>query len=967
MDTVSGHSRPARSPRQRGARAALRTARSAIGRRARGIRPRGRITRTARPWIASASRCTPTSRRTPRCSSRAAATRSSSSSTAAGPGTSRAWLDGTYLGHHPANSEAAIVHLQSMRALGATHFVLPEPSRWWLDHYAELSHHLETRCRVLFRNDDICRIYSLVDRPRGAGTVEADALGELVAEFRARFDRDPMILDWDTGREIGRDLPELPVFAPPAALASARLPRSHDRHRRAGVARARTARRSRASGIRRGGDLRGRCRARAGAAYGGARPPEVTWLDARRRCLPSVSIVVPCYDGLEHTRVCLDTLAARHRRRARVRDHRRRRCLAGRHGQATSATWRASTTGCACIRNDANEGYLESVNRGAEAATGEILVFLNNDTISLPGLDVAARSGRSAVPRCRRRRRRLLYPDGRLQEAGGIVFRTDRPRSSAAFDPDAHAPLYNYVRDVDYCSGALLATPRALFERARRIRPAYAPGYYEDTDYCFAVREHGLRVYYQPASVIVHVEGGTAGLDVKRGMKRYQVLNHRRFVERWRDELARQPPTARRSPSTRPICSSSAGRDPRTGWGRDDASGRISSGSFGPPQFDRDSGSRRVMDLLELLRRASIGTSTFVSAERPAHTSATPKRLQRRGIHVVDGETQSHRGSRHHRRQFDVALAHSWPVAELLPARCCAGSRPTAESSSTRSISSSSATPVASFQSASGMGLLDEEFGRQLVGRAQHVRRRRRGPHRFGEGGERSLDDVSGDAATAVSFPTSRTFPTPTSALLTVPACSSWAAFGTCPNVTRSSTCAGRSCRGSIRSCSPQHPLSIVGDGLDDAIRRYADGLPGVRMIGWVPDVAAVPAAGEGLARPPAVRRGHEAQDDPDPDRRNPVRLDDHRNRGSRARRTASTCSSPTTATRSRLQSSGSSPTTSSGSDSPVTGASRSSRSTVGPRQLQTASRPCCPTVRDRSAEGCAPARGLREPSTSRA
>ena len=33
------------------------------------------------------------------------------------------------------------------------------------------------------------------------------------------------------------------------------------------------------------------------------------------------------------------------------------------------------------------------------------------------------------------------------------------------------------------------------------------------------------------------------------------------------------------------------------------------------------------------------------------------------------------------------------------------------------------------------------------------------------------------------------------------------------------------------------HPISIVGDGLDDAIRRYADGLPGVRMIGWVPDV----------------------------------------------------------------------------------------------------------------------------------
>jgi len=118
----------------------------------------------------------------------------------------RAWhfprlTNGTYLGHHPANSEAAIVHLETMRALGASHFVLPEPSRWWLDHYAELNHYLETRCRVLFRNDDICRIYSLLEGPRGATTVETDALGEVVAEFRARFDRDPMILDWDTGRD----------------------------------------------------------------------------------------------------------------------------------------------------------------------------------------------------------------------------------------------------------------------------------------------------------------------------------------------------------------------------------------------------------------------------------------------------------------------------------------------------------------------------------------------------------------------------------------------------------------------------------------------------------------------------------------------------------------------------------------------------------------------------------------------
>jgi GT2 family glycosyltransferase len=122
-----------------------------------------------------------------------------------------------------------------------------------------------------------------------------------------------------------------------------------------------------------------------------------------------------------------------------------------------------------------------------------------------------------------------------------MVFRDGSAAKFGAFDPALTAPLYNFVRDVDYCSGALLATPRALFEQLGGFDVAYSPGYYEDTDYCFRVRERGLRVIYQPASVIVHVEGGTAGLDVNTGMKRYQVLNHQRFVERWSETLASLP------------------------------------------------------------------------------------------------------------------------------------------------------------------------------------------------------------------------------------------------------------------------------------------------------------------------------------------------------------------------------------------------------------------------------------------
>ena len=139
--------------------------------------------------------------------------------------------------------------------------------------------------------------------------------------------------------------------------------------------------------------------------------------------------------------------------------------------------------------------------------------------------------------------------------------------------------------------------------------------------------------------------------------------------------------------------------------------GRILVGSFGPPQFDRDSGSRRVMDLLDLLIEQRWNV-TFVSANGlriPRYAQA----LQRRGIHVVDGETQSIAdlvitGC------FDVALLVSWPVAELyLPVlrKLSPDTRVIVDSLDLQFLRDSRRV----FQSVSGMGMLDEEFGRQLV------------------------------------------------------------------------------------------------------------------------------------------------------------------------------------------------------------------------------------------------------------
>ena len=71
--------------------------------------------------------------------------------------------DGVYAGHHPADSAAAIAHLEKIRDKGADYFLLPQTAFWWLDHYREFGDHLGARCRLVVRQEDACIIYALRD------------------------------------------------------------------------------------------------------------------------------------------------------------------------------------------------------------------------------------------------------------------------------------------------------------------------------------------------------------------------------------------------------------------------------------------------------------------------------------------------------------------------------------------------------------------------------------------------------------------------------------------------------------------------------------------------------------------------------------------------------------------------------------------------------------------------------------
>jgi GT2 family glycosyltransferase len=181
-------------------------------------------------------------------------------------------------------------------------------------------------------------------------------------------------------------------------------------------------------------------------------------------------------------------------------------------------------------------GFLHSCNRAAQEARGEYLLFLNNDTQVQGGwldhmLALFGRDDQVGLVGAK-----LLFPNGRLQEAGGIVWRDGSGYNYGRYD-DPSKPEYNHVREVDYCSGACIMIEAPLFQQLGGFDARYAPAYYEDTDLAFRVRQAGRKVLYQPKAVVVHHEGVSNGIDTCSGIKAYQVVNQAKFRERWRKEL----------------------------------------------------------------------------------------------------------------------------------------------------------------------------------------------------------------------------------------------------------------------------------------------------------------------------------------------------------------------------------------------------------------------------------------------
>ncbi len=330
-----------------------------------------------------------------------------------------------------------------------------------------------------------------------------------------------------------------------------------------------------------------------------------------------VSIVIPVFNNIDYTKDCIDALF----KNTRYPNY--EIVIVDNASTDGTGDYLAGLPGdhITIVSSKSNLGFVDGCNAGADACKGDFILLLNNDT------EVEANWLKPLVEfmgeheDCGAIGSKLVYPDKSLQEAGGIIF-SDGNGWNYGRGENPNDPRFNYVREVDYCSGASLMIRSEDWEAIGGLDQRYAPAYYEDTDLCFSIRKLGKKVYYHPHSVVVHYEGKTAGTDMATGYKRYQPINRQKFLKKWEHELKAQT-TNHPSSVTR---------------ASDRGSTKMNIMVIDPflPFYDRASGSLRLFQILKILKQLGYHV-TFISRTSTHHQIYKPI-LESLGILTVAGD-----------------------------------------------------------------------------------------------------------------------------------------------------------------------------------------------------------------------------------------------------------------------------------------------------------------------------------------
>jgi GT2 family glycosyltransferase len=334
---------------------------------------------------------------------------------------------------------------------------------------------------------------------------------------------------------------------------------------------------------------------------------------------PSVSIVMPAYNGWALTYRCLASI------KKNTFDVAYEIIIGDDASTDETRDIEKYVKNILVIRNERNLEFLHNCNHAASFARGKYILFLNNDT------EVCARWLSSMVDLLEQDNSigmvgsKLIYPNGKLQEAGGIIW-SDASGWNFGHNQDPDAPEFNYVKEVDYISGASIIIRTDLWKQIGGFDKRYTPAYCEDSDLAFEVRNRGYKVMYQPLSEVIHFEGYTHGTDQSEGIKgnaikAYQKRNNEKFREKWEQVLKNEH----------------FANGENVFWARDKSRSKktILVIDHYVPEFDKDAGSKTVFQYLKLFVSLNCNVK-FLGDNFYRHEPYTTM-LQQLGIEVLYG------------------------------------------------------------------------------------------------------------------------------------------------------------------------------------------------------------------------------------------------------------------------------------------------------------------------------------------
>ncbi|MBV9755975.1 MAG: glycosyltransferase [Alphaproteobacteria bacterium] len=249
---------------------------------------------------------------------------------------------------------------------------------------------------------------------------------------------------------------------------------------------------------------------------------------------PQVSIILVLFNQAPFTLKCLQTIAAHAELPVEI-------VIIDNGSTDSTRDLLERVDGARIIRNAENRHFVHGVNQAAALARGEALLLLNNDAFIRGGALQAAWHTLYSRPEIGAVGGPLVLADGTVQEAGSIVW-SDGSCVGYGRGRDPGDPEFQFVREVDFCSGAFLLIRRLVLESLGGLDAAFAPAYYEEVDLCMRMREAGWRVLFEPRAIADHFEFASARSTQQALLLQQQ--HHAQFVKRHSATLgaAHHPP-----------------------------------------------------------------------------------------------------------------------------------------------------------------------------------------------------------------------------------------------------------------------------------------------------------------------------------------------------------------------------------------------------------------------------------------